>query len=213
MDIIEKAKDYAKIKFENESSGHDFYHTLRVYNMALNIAKKENADIFIVSLAALLHDVDDYKIFGGEVGQTENAEEFMNSQSIEKDVINAVCYVIKNMSYKGDDIVELETLEAKIVQDADRIDALGAIGIARTFTFGGSKGRPIYMPNNNPRDQMTEMEYVSNIGDSSINHFHEKLLKLEKLMNTETAKNIAKHRTEYIKGFLNEFLDEWEGEK
>lgn len=211
MELINKTKEFIKKIFENEGSGHDYYHTLRVYNLALNIAEKENANILIVSLASLLHDVDDYKIFGGKQGQTVNAEKFMQENNVDINVIEEVCYIIKNMSFKGDKITEMLSLEGKIVQDGDRIDALGAIGIARVFTFGGNKNRPIYIPNNKPRDVLTEEDYISNIGDSSISHFYEKLLKLKDLMYTNTAKEIAESRTKYMNLFLKEFYEEWEG--
>jgi uncharacterized protein len=209
--IIEKAILYAKKQFENESSGHDFWHTLRVYNNAIAISENEKCNKFIVKLAALLHDVDDQKVFGGISGQFDNAKRFMIESNVEENIIDIVCGIINKMSFVGDKIKIIDSIEGKIVQDADRLDALGAIGIARSFTFGGAKNRPIYIPNVVPRNKITEKEYVANIGDSTINHFYEKLLKLKELMYTETAKSIADIRTEYMKNFLKQFYAEWDG--
>lgn len=208
--IILNALEYAKNIFEKEGSGHDFWHTKRVYNNAVEIAKNESCDEFIVKLAALLHDVDDYKIFGGEVGETKNAREFMESNGCSEMVIEHVIQIISTMSFKGDTIIKMKTIEGEIVQDADRLDGLGAIGIARVFTFGGHIGRTIYDPLNKYRTHLTLEEY-KNVNVSSINHFYEKLLKLKDLMNTDTGKKVALKRHEFLESYLKQFYIEWDG--
>ena len=209
--IIELATQYAKRMFENEGSGHDFWHTLRVYNNAMLIAKNETCDIFVVRLASLLHDVDDQKIFGGVVGQYDNAQKFMIENNVPEEVIAKVCNIISKISYKGADFEKMDTIEGEITQDADRLDAIGAIGIARTFAFGGNKNREMYNPNIPPREQVTAEEYKNN-KESTINHFYEKLLKLKDLMNTKTGKEISEQRHKFMETFLKEFFDEWNGE-
>ncbi len=208
--IISNAIEYTRKMFQNESSGHDFWHTLRVYNNATQIAQNENCDIFIVQLAALLHDVDDQKIFGGTVGQYDNAKQFMIDNEIDENKINQVCQIINKISYKGDHIDEIDTIEGMIVQDADRLDAIGAIGIARTFAFGGNKNREMYNPEIPYQEHMTAEEYKNN-NSSTINHFYEKLLKLKDLMNTDTGKQIAIDRHHFMEQFLEQFYNEWEG--
>ena len=210
--IIQNAIVYAKELFKNESSGHDFWHTLRVYNNAKLISGQENCDQFVVELGALLHDVDDQKIYGGELGQFDNAKKFMIENGVDSLTTEMVCNIINKMSYTGDDIEEMDTIEGKIVQDADRLDAIGAIGIGRTFAFGGNKSREMHNPDIPPRKYIAKEEYKSGT-PSTINHFYEKLLKLKDLMNTETGKKIAQHRHEYMELFLKEFLEEWDGKK
>jgi uncharacterized protein len=203
---------YIKEKFAGDSSGHDYWHTIRVYNIATTIAEYEKADLETVQLAALLHDVDDVKLFGGKIGQFENAREFMQTNGVSEEIINVVCDIIANMSFKGKDTKVPDSLEGKIVQDADRLDAIGAIGIARVFAYGGSKKRDIWNPEDKPKADMNEEEYSKNLG-SSVNHFYEKLLKLKDLMNTEYAKKIAEERHKFMEAYLKEFLNEWEGRK
>ena len=208
--IIDKTIEYVKDFFEKDFSGHDFYHTLRVYNLAKYITKFEECDIELVYLGALLHDVDDYKLVGKEKEPFYNAKTFLKSLGLSNKNIEQICHIISQVSFKGKDTVVPDTIEGKIVQDADRIDAIGAIGIARTFTYGGSIKRPMYIPNINPKENMSSKEYYENVG-TTINHFYEKLLKLKDFMNTETAKNIANQRHKYMEEFLKEFYDEWEG--
>lgn len=209
--IIQNALEYAKKVFENEGSGHDFWHTLRVYNLATTICKKEDADLFVVQLTALLHDVDDIKIFGGEMGQYTNAKKFMESEGLSNEVISRVCDIISKMSFKGKEIDLIDTIEGKIVQDADRLDGIGAIGIARVFTYGGHISREIHNPDIKALENMSKEEYIKNKG-TSINHFYEKLFKLKDLMNTNEAKKIAESRHEYLMQYLDRFYKEWNGE-
>lgn len=208
--LIDKTISYVKKFFEEEFSGHDFYHTLRVYNLAQSIANIEKCDKELVYLASLLHDVDDYKLVGQESEQFCNAKAFLRNEKYPEDKIEKICHIISQVSFKGKDSVTPDTIEAKIVQDADRLDAIGAIGIARTFAYGGNHKIPMHIPNMKYKENMTAEEYYNNVG-TTINHFYEKLLKLKDLMNTETAKSMAKYRHEYMEAFLKEFYDEWEG--
>lgn len=208
--IIDKTIEYVKDFFEKDFSGHDFYHTLRVYNLAKYITKFEECDIELVYLGALLHDVDDYKLVGKEKEPFYNAKTFLKSLGYSNKKIEQICHIISQVSFKGKDTVVPDTIEGKIVQDADRLDAIGAIGIGRTFAYGGSHKIPMHIPNMEYKENMSAEEYYENVG-TTINHFYEKLLKLKDLMNTETAKNMAKHRHEYMQEFLKEFYDEWEG--
>lgn len=208
--IIDKTIEYVKDFFEKDFSGHDFYHTLRVYNLAKYITKFEECDIELVYLGALLHDVDDYKLVGKEKEPFSNAKTFLKSLGYSNKKIEQICHIISQVSFKGKDTVVPDTIEGKIVQDADRLDAIGAIGIGRTFAYGGSHKIPMHIPNMEYKENMSAEEYYENVG-TTINHFYEKLLKLKDLMNTETAKNMAKHRHKYMQEFLKEFYDEWEG--
>lgn len=209
-ELLEITLLYIQDRFQNDYSGHDYYHSIRVYKLATSICKGENADLEIVQLAALLHDVDDYKLFGGNLGTTSNAEEFLKSNKISDIKIKAICDIIASISFKGTDTKVPESLEGKIVQDADRLDAIGAIGIARTFAYGGSKNRSMHIPNEKPKEDMNEEEYIKAEG-TTINHFYEKLLKLKDLMNTATAKAMAESRHKYMENFLDEFFSEWDG--
>lgn len=209
-DLLEKTLLYIKERFQNDFSGHDYYHSIRVYKLAASICKEENADLEIVQLAALLHDVDDYKLFGGNAGAYSNAEIFLKENKIPDTKIMVICDIISSISYKGTDTRIPQSKEGKIVQDADRLDAIGAIGIARTFAYGGSKNRTMHIPNEKPHDNMNFEEYSTSNG-TTINHFYEKLLKLKDLMNTETAKKIAESRHKYMEDFLSEFYNEWDG--
>lgn len=209
--ILEKAFAYLKDIFREDSSGHDYYHSVRVYNNALNIARKEGGNIFIIKLGALLHDVDDRKLFDTS-DKLQNARKFLTDNCVDESSVEEICKIIKAVSFKGNESVIPDTIEGKIVQDADRLDALGAIGIARTFAYGGYKGRPIYEPYEEPIDNMTAEEYENHIS-TSVNHFYEKLLKLKYLMNTDTAKLIADNRHAYMEEFLDEFINEWDGNR
>ena len=184
---MEKIKLRVQELFKGESSGHDYFHTLRVYNNACKIAQKEECNILLVQLAALLHDVDDIKMFNTK--NYNNAKTILQEFKYNEQIINSVIKIISEISFKGKS-TEPTTMEGKIVQDADRLDAIGAIGIARAFTYGGNKNRELYNPDIKPRLNMTEEEYRSNNG-TTINHFYEKLLLLEKYMNTDTAKVIS----------------------
>ena len=164
-------------------------------------------------MAALLHDVDEIKLSTDTYAAKKNAVNFMTVNKIDKETINAVCKIIDEISFAGTDSVVPDTIEGKCVQDADRLDAIGAIGIARTFAYGGSKGRKIYDPEKKPKMGMNKEEYRNDQDSTSINHFYEKLLLLEDMMNTTEGKKLAEHRQAVMKGFLNEFMIEWEGKK
>ena len=208
--VFDRAKEFAKGMFDGDSSGHDVYHTLRVHDLARTICSKEGGDMDMVRLAAILHDVDDRKLFG-ENGFA-NARRFMDSEGIPVEDQLFICDIISEISFKGKDSVTPSTLEGKIVQDADRMDAIGAIGIARAFAYGGSKGRAMHIPGEGPREGMSEKEYFANKG-TSVNHFYEKLLLLKDMMNTQTAKDMAQARNDYMVSFLDEFMSEWDGKR
>lgn len=205
---IEKIKKEIENVFLNDSSGHDYWHTMRVYNNAMQIADGEECNVKLVELAALLHDVDDPKLFLSS--DHENARNIMERNDVDSQIQKEVVEIIRDISYRGKDSIVPKTIEGKIVQDADRLDALGAIGIARTFAYGGCKGRKIYDPMIRPITNMSEDDYLENDG-TSINHFYEKLLHLTQMMNTNYAKGIAEKREAFMKVFLKEFLSEWEG--
>lgn len=210
--IIDNCIEYVKELFENEYSGHDYFHTLRVYKLAKEIAIIENADVYIVSLTSLLHDVDDIKLSPNTNKNKDNARKFLIDNNIDNDIINLICDIIGEISYKGKETVPGKTLEARIVQDADRLDAIGAIGIARAFAYGGHHNRVMYDPDILPKLNMTEIEYRDHIS-TTVNHFYEKLFNLKDLMNTETAKKIAIDREKYMKEYLERFIEEWDGLK
>lgn len=211
--MIENAIKYVKQIFVDDCSGHDDYHTMRVYRLAMQIAEQENADMLIVQLAALLHDVDDVKLSPETHEAKKNAVGFMKNNGVDDKVIASVCKIIDEVSFAGIDSVVPSTIEGKCVQDADRLDAMGAIGIARTFAYGGSKGRRIHDPDIKPMTNRNKADYNQNHNSTSINHFYEKLLLLKDMMNTETAKKMAMHRQTVMEDFLEEFMAEWEGEK
>lgn len=209
-DIIELAIEYVKDFFKDDHSGHDYYHTMRVYNLAKNIADFEKCDKEIVYLGALLHDVDDIKLVGEQAEKYINAKTFLQNNNYPKENIEKVIHIISQVSYKANGTMKPDNIEGMIVQDADRLDALGAIGISRAFEYGGNHNRPTYIPEIKPLENMSKDEYYKNLG-TTINHFYEKLLKLKDLMNTDTAKRIAEHRHEYVVQFLDEFYNEWDG--
>ncbi len=207
--ILEKTCSFVKDKLYGEGSGHDWYHIERVVNLANYIGRKENGDLFIIEMTALLHDIDDWKFSKGTETNTTVTETFLKSQNISQEIIDKIITIIRTMSFKGGVVDSTQnTLEGMIVQDADRLDAIGAIGIARTFAYGGSKHRPIYDPTIKPID-FTSLEEVKNAENHTINHFYEKLLKLKDLMNTKTAKEIAQERHDFMENFLKEFYKEW----
>ena len=208
--LVQNATKFIKEIFQNDFSGHDFFHSMRVYRTAINIAEVEHADMAVVALAALLHDVDDRKLSPMTAEKKENAVRFMRSQNVPESKIRQVCQIIDEVSFKGTDSVRPSTPEGKCVQDADRLDSLGAIGIARTFAYGGSHNLAIYDPELPPRTAMNQAQYYSS-KSTSLNHFYEKLFLLEGMMNTETGKAIARKRTQYMQQFVDEFLHEWDG--
>ena len=209
-EIIDCAAEYVKEKFENEYSGHDWFHTLRVFKTATRIAEAEGADIVTVQLAALLHDVDDRKLSPETYEDKANARSFLSANNVDESRIDEICRIIGEISFAESCVPS--TLEGKCVQDADRLDAIGAIGIARAFAYGGNHNRLMYHPDVKPNLNMSKEEYV-NSKSTTLNHFYEKLFKLTDMMNTDTAKSIAREREEYMKGFVDEFLNEWEGIK
>lgn len=211
-EIIARATAYVKEKFENEYSGHDWFHTLRVFRTATRIAEAEGADVETVQLAALLHDVDDRKLSPETYAEQKNARVFLAENGVEESVICEICRIISEVSFVGSDSVVPSTLEGKCVQDADRLDAIGAIGIARAFAYGGNHNRLMYHPDIAPKLNMSREEYIKS-NSTTVNHFYEKLFKLTDMMNTDTARSIAKERDEYMKAFIAEFLNEWEGRK
>ncbi len=208
--IINEAVEFVRNTFKDEYSGHDCFHTLRVYRMAERIAERENADLMTVRLAALLHDVDDIKLSPGTYENKDRAVGFLRGYGISEEMIKKICDIIGEVSFRGTDSVTPVTLEGKCVQDADRLDALGAVGIARTFAYGGSHGRVIHDPGVKPAADMNAEEYQGHIS-TSVNHFYEKLFLLRDMMNTDTAKKIAGQREDFMKNFISEFLDEWDG--
>lgn len=211
--MTDKETEFIKNVFSGDSSGHDFYHTVRVYKLATQIAEHEKADVKTVQLAALLHDVDDIKLSPDTYSEKKNAVGFMTAGNVDRKTVEAVCKIIDSVSFVGTDSQIPETVEGKCVQDADRLDAMGAIGIARTFAYGGSKGRAIYDPEIKPKTGMNKEEYRNNENSTSINHFYEKLLLLESMMNTSEGRRLAKRRMAFMQEFLDEFIAEWNGER
>ena len=212
--IIQKTITFVKQKLENAESGHDWFHIERVYKNSLLIAKNENCDQTIVELGVLLHDIADSKFHDGdETIGPKTARKFLESENIDEKIIKEVIFIIENISFKGGNFnKKTATIELQIVQDADRLDAIGAIGIARTFNYGGFKNRQIYNPEILPNLEMTKEEYKKN-NAPTINHFYEKLLLLKDKMNTETGKKIAQGRHQYMESFLEQFYKEWNGKK
>lgn len=208
--IINDALEFVKNTFSDDYSGHDYFHALRVYKMATRIAEQENANLIIVQLAALLHDVDDIKLSPETYVNKDRAVYFLKNHGISEAMIKTICNIIGEVSFRGTDSTTPETLESKCVQDADRLDAMGAIGIARAFAYGGNHNRIIYDPEIKPTVNMNADKYQNHIS-TTINHFYEKLLQLKDLMNTDTAKKIAEQREDYMKIYISEFLDEWDG--
>ena len=209
-DLIDLAAEYVRAKFENEYSGHDWFHTLRVWRLAARIAEAEGADSESVQLAALLHDVDDRKLSPETYANKDNARRLLTENKVEKAKIDEICRIIGEIAFSEGRVPA--TLEGKCVQDADRLDAIGAIGIARAFAYGGNHNRLMHHPDIAPNPNMTKEEY-SKSESTTLNHFYEKLFKLTDMMNTETAKAIARERDAYMRGFVDEFLNEWEGIK
>ena len=211
--IIDNTITFVKATLKDAEGGHDWFHIERVYKNALLIVKSETVDGFIVALGALLHDIADSKFHNGDesVGP-KVAREFLNSENVTEDVIEHVVEIINNVSFKGGK--EARTFSSKeldVVQDADRLDAIGAIGIARTFNYGGFKNRAIYNPDIAPNLKMTKKEYKASTAPT-INHFYEKLLLLKDKMNTKTGRHLAQQRHNYMEQFLEQFYKEWSGE-
>jgi uncharacterized protein len=210
-DLIQKTTEYIKQEFGDDSSGHDWWHIYRVWKNAISICRHEKADLFIVELAALLHDLDDWKFNQSEDETPVRAKTWMEACGIDLQTNQTVCDIIMNISYKGAQVEnKMKSLEGFIVQDADRLDAIGAIGIGRAFAYGGYKNRPMYDPETQNQMHATFEQY-KNSKSATINHFYEKLLLLKDMMNTPTARRIAEQRHEIMLRFLDQFMNEWEG--
>lgn len=211
-EIIEATIAFAKATLENAEGGHDWFHVERVYKNALLIAQGELVDNTVVALGALLHDIADSKFHNGDESVGPRlASQFLIKQNVDSSIIEHVVQIIKNISYKGGNkAASFSSPELDVVQDADRLDALGAIGIARTFNYGGFKNRKIYDPQISPKLDMTPEEYKASTVPT-INHFYEKLLLLKDKMNTKTGKRLAQKRHQYMVAFLDQFYAEWEG--
>ena len=213
FDIIkEKTISFVKDTLQGAEAGHDWFHIERVYKTALSINTKEGGDLLLVTLAALLHDIADSKFNNGdeEIGP-QLAGNFLRTLGLTEAVILEVQQIIRNLSYKASlGKVEFSSRELDIVQDADRLDAIGAIGIARAFTYGGYKNRVLYDPEIKPDLNMSKEAY-KNSEAPTINHFYEKLLRLKNLMKTRTGKELAEQRHQFMQLYLNQFYSEWEG--
>ena len=214
MTIIDNTILFVKQQLENAEGGHDWFHIERVYKNALLIAEGVDCDLIVVKLGALLHDIADSKFHGGdETVGPKTARTFLESQNVKEDIILHVIAIIENISFKGGNFEKkFNSKELEIVQDADRLDAIGAIGIARTFNYGGFKNRPLYNPNIQPNMNMNKEEY-KNSESPTLNHFYEKLLLLKDKMNTETGKKIAQKRHDFMVTFLSQFYAEWDGQE
>lgn len=208
--IVAETKQMVKERLMNEGTGHDWYHIERVWKMASKLAEKEQANSFIVEMAALLHDLIDDKLVSDTSQATQEVEYFLEGAGVSASDADRIMDIIQSISFKGGNGRKLTFLEAQIVQDADRLDAIGAIGIARCFAYAGSKGDLLFNPELSVREEITEKEYREG-PSSAIHHFYEKLLKLKELMNTETAKNMADERHAFMEEYLMKFFEEWEG--
>ncbi|MFA8434114.1 MAG: HD domain-containing protein [Marinifilaceae bacterium] len=212
--IIDKTISFVQAELENAEGGHDWWHILRVWKTARKIAETEKVDPFVVELGALLHDIADSKFHNGneDIGPMVAAN-FLESIGVTTDINHHVQLIISNISFKGgNQEQQFQSPELDVIQDADRLDAIGAIGIARTFNYGGYKNREIYNPNISPKMDMSKEEYKNSTAPT-INHFYEKLLLLKDRMNTATGKKMAQERHQFMENYLEQFYQEWEGEK
>lgn len=213
-ELIKDTIEFVKNELHNAEGGHDWWHIYRVWKMATRIAEEENANQTIVQIASLLHDIADSKFHEGdeEIG-SRKATEFLKTKDVDQSIIDHVSSIISNMSFKNTfDNITFNSLELDIVRDADRLDAIGAVGIARTFNYGGHTGAEIYNPNISPRKKLTKADYKSTV-TPTINHFYEKLLTLSSRMNTSTGKKLAIERHKFMETYLNQFYAEWVGRK
>ncbi|OPC00390.1 phosphohydrolase [Elizabethkingia ursingii] len=209
-DLISKTIEFVKKKLEGAEAGHDWFHIERVWKLSKRIAEAEECNIEVVELGALLHDIADPKFHNGDenIGP-DTAKTFLESQNVDENTIQQVIFIIRNISFKNrNEAPKEKPIELQVVQDADRLDAIGAIGIARVFNFGGFKNNPIYIPGEEPKLNLSKEEYKKSNG-TSINHFYEKLLLLGGLMNTGKGKEMAAVRHQYMENFLQQFYDEW----
>lgn len=214
MSLINNTIAFVKEQLEGAEGGHDWFHIERVYKNSLLIAKEEECDLTVVQLGALLHDIADSKFHGGdETVGPKTARAFLESQNVSEDIIQHVINIIENISFKGGNFEKkFNSKELEIVQDADRLDAIGAIGVARAFNYGGFKNRVLYNPEIQPNLNMSKEEYKKS-DSPTLNHFYEKLLLLKDKMNTSTGLKIAEERHKFMEQFLSQFYAEWEGQK
>jgi len=211
LEVVTQTSDYVRDHLAAEPTGHDWWHAERVRRLAGVIAAAEHADFYVVQLASLLHDIADFKFTGSDEAGPREAEAFLQSLGVPEDIVTAVSEIIARVSFKGAGVPESPlTLEGQCVQDADRLDAIGAIGVARTFAYGGYVGRPIHDPGIAPVLHETADAYRSAIG-TTVNHFHEKLLLLQDRLKTDTARQLAHRRHEFLQEFLARFELEWAG--
>ena len=210
QNLIQNTIDFVKEKLEGAEAGHDWFHMERVWKLSKKIAATETCNLEVVELSALLHDIADPKFHDGdETLALKISNEFLQSQNVSAEIIKQVLFIIKNISFKNrEEATNVLPIELQIVQDADRIDAIGAIGIARTFNYGGFKNNLMYHPDIQPALNMTKEDYKKSKG-TTINHFYEKLLLLKDLMNTETGKKLAEERHDFMVHFLDQFSREW----
>lgn len=213
-DYINQTAQFVRSKLEGEGSGHDWWHILRVWNMAKRLASETTDPVstLVIELAALLHDIADHKFHNGDLTIGPRvASEWLKSLEVNEKVIDHVSDIIKDLSFKGAEVATpMETMEGKIVQDADRLDAIGAIGIARAFAYGGYKSRELYNPSIEPILHSSFEDYRKDKGHT-INHFYEKLFLLKDRMNTDSAKKIAEERHQFMTKYVDRFLQEWDG--
>ncbi|WP_404442256.1 HD domain-containing protein [Sutcliffiella horikoshii] len=206
--MIHKVEEYVESIFNNDSTGHDWFHIQRVRRLALHIGKEEKANLLMVEIIALLHDVLDDKITANKDRAKDEIAELLSELPLTKLHIDEILYTIENIGFKGGNGIVLDSLEGKVVQDADRLDALGAIGTARTFMFSGAKGQAMYDPQIETRTTMTYEQYRGE-KSTAINHFFEKLFLLKDTLQTEEARKIALERHEFMKKFVDQFMKEW----
>jgi len=212
-EIIKRTEDYIASESSSEGSGHDWFHVDRVRKMAIRIGRLESCDLFITEMAALLHDLDDWKLTDSKSTASSKSEKWLHEVGVSPEFSDLILKVIDEVSYKGAGTETLvSSAEAAVVQDADRLDAIGAIGIARTFAYGGHKNRLIYDPKVLPVLHSDFEEYKKSTAPT-LNHFYEKLLLLKNRMNTTTAKTIAEGRHQFMENYLSQFYDEWEANK
>ena len=211
-DLIDRTANHIHTILSGDCTGHDWWHTYRVWHTAQRIAQAEGADCLVVELSALLHDIADWKGHSGDstVGPRA-ARDWLVSLGVDEHVVKHVCRIIADISFKGAGVAQpVLSVEGKVVQDADRLDAIGAIGIARAFAYGGAKGRLIHDPKAKPEEHHTAEAYITSTG-TTVNHFYEKLLLLKDRMNTATGRAMAEKRHQFMEEFLRRFYEEWEG--
>jgi uncharacterized protein len=213
--VIDRTSDHVRTLLSGEGTGHDWFHIERVRRVALTIGREERADLFVVELAALLHDIADWKFAAGgdhDAGPRA-AEAWLRSLEVEPSIVQHVSRIIAELSFKGAGVpTPMHSVEGQCVQDADRLDAIGAIGVARAFAYGGHKGRPLYDPDVPPQPHASFEAYKKNAGPT-LNHFYEKLLLLKDRMNTKAGQKLAAARHAFLEQYLEQFLEEWEGRR